>query len=208
MFHHRKGMDQRWRTHYRHTSCVIYAALVLFGMCFMVSLVLIWPQHYSSLVFDSKMMYRNILDVKDYWTCDPDYYHFVIDKPSTDKALLTMYVYNVTNADEVIQRGYKPKMRETGPYGYSIEASKYDVTFHDMDGDNPNITDSSQVFFQRWHILHRRWLFFSDVWRGVHEQLPWRVAIMVEWRFYLFGKFKLHENFILKMFLQNFENFS
>ena len=84
-------MDVKWRRHYRETTSTLSVALILFGTCFLLALGFIWPQHYSAIVFNSKMEYRTIVDAKDYWTCDPDYINFVFDEPTVDEALLQMY---------------------------------------------------------------------------------------------------------------------
>ena len=155
MYHHKLGMDQKWRKHYRETNSVLFVVMIIFGVTFTLSLSLIWPQHYSSLIFNSKMNYRTIMDVHDYWTCDPDYYDFVVDNPPTERSMITMYVYNVTNPDEIIQRGYKPKMKETGPYGFSRESYKYNVTFHEYNATfhANNTGDGSHVYFEEYYIL-------------------------------------------------------
>jgi hypothetical protein len=41
-----------------------------------------------------------------------DYENFVIDEPTTDVALYTFYVFNVTNAPDIYQRGNEPAVAE------------------------------------------------------------------------------------------------
>ena len=67
--------------------------------------------------------------------------------------------------------GYKPKMRETGPYGYRLINHKYDVSFQ-----SPNIsafaneTDSTSVYFREFSLIEEshdvmaceRWFYKTD----------------------------------------------
>jgi len=43
------------------------------------------------------------------------------------------YVFNVTNADDVIAYGAKPKVKELGPYTYDLKRSRTDLQFNDED---------------------------------------------------------------------------
>ena len=52
--------------------------------------------------------------------------------------MLNFWVWNVTNAQFVISRGYKPQVIETGPYGYKKRTYKYEVEFER--GDNNTIS--------------------------------------------------------------------
>jgi len=78
-------------------------------------------------------LHTHSVDVEDYWTCNRYYERFIIDEPSSEVSLITFYVFNVTNADEIVQRGYKPHIAETGPYGYTKNTFKYDVSFESAD---------------------------------------------------------------------------
>ncbi|XP_043529819.1 scavenger receptor class B member 1 isoform X1 [Frieseomelitta varia] len=46
---------------------------------------------------------------------------------------LSIYIYNVTNADEFLNDGEKPALQELGPYVYVQHWEKVDVQFHDND---------------------------------------------------------------------------
>lgn len=46
---------------------------------------------------------------------------------------LSIYIYNVTNADEFLNVGEKPALQEIGPYVYVQHWEKVDVQFHDND---------------------------------------------------------------------------
>ena len=85
------------------------------------------------------------MDVEDYWTCSDEYNKFVIDEPVADIRLFSFYVFNVTNTLTTVQRGFKPAMLETGPYGYEIASYKYDITF--------NANDSSTVSYREYNVL-------------------------------------------------------
>lgn len=46
---------------------------------------------------------------------------------------LSVYIYNVTNADEFLNDGEKPALMELGPYVYTQHWEKVDVKFNDND---------------------------------------------------------------------------
>lgn len=131
MEHHQKNMARKWERHYRETKTVCAGAMILFGLVFAIPLVLIYPQQFSKVIFNSRMAYHLIIDSEDYFTCDKDYINFIIDEPRENLALYNFYVFNVTNSIDVITRGYKPYIKETGPYGYRKLTYKYDVSFSD-----------------------------------------------------------------------------
>jgi hypothetical protein len=70
--------------------------------------------------------------VDDFYLCNEKYKEFIFDTPHTDVRLLSFYVFNVTNPLDVIRRGYKPALVETGPYGYYRRTYKYDIYFEDV----------------------------------------------------------------------------
>ena len=43
--------------------------------------------------------------------------------------MLNFWIWNVTNAEYVIARGYKPQVQEVGPFGYKKKTYKYEVEF-------------------------------------------------------------------------------
>jgi hypothetical protein len=71
---------------------------------------------------------------------------FITDEPLPELNLMTFYIYNITNPQESIQRGYKPHILETGPYGYSKSTYKYDISFE--------TTDSDLVSYKEYSMLH------------------------------------------------------
>lgn len=145
MEHFQKGMNRKWQRHYRETKMTWSVIAMLFGLLVLFPLVVFWPQYYSPVVFNSRMMYHFIIDIEDYFTCSNDYQGFVVEEPSTDISLLSIYVFNITNPADVFQRGYKPHVSETGPYGYSKKTYKYDVYFDPV--------DSLYVSFKEYSLL-------------------------------------------------------
>ena len=141
-----KGMAQKRDRHYPETNTVIAVAMMLFGACSAFVLILVWPQIFSVEVFNSRLSYSLIVDVEDYFTCDNSYVDFVIDEPTSDYAMVTMYVFNVTNAADVFLIGFKPRMVETGPYGFVKYTYKYDIAFDDQE-------KSETVSFKEYSLL-------------------------------------------------------
>lgn len=118
---------------------------MLIGLSTFFCLFFVYPQRYSREIFNSRLSYYLIVDVEDYWTCTDEFNQFVIDEPPVDIRLFSFYVFNATNTLNTIQRGFKPAMQETGPYGYQIYSYKYDITF------DPE--DSSTVSYKEYNIL-------------------------------------------------------
>jgi hypothetical protein len=145
MEHLQHGMQRKWERHYKETRSNISVGLIILGIAGFLALNIIWPQKYSQTVFDSRLRYYLILDIEDYWTCSNEYDKFVIDDPIADIRLFSFYVFNITNPLTTIQRGYKPDLVETGPYGYEMHSYKYNIYFQ--------ANDSSTVSYQEYSIL-------------------------------------------------------
>lgn len=138
-------MKRKWERYYRETNATIGAALILFGCTFMISMSALWPQMYAPLLFDSRLSYHLVMDIEDLWTCNKDFQNFVVDEPPTDVALTQFFVFNITNAPDVIQRGYKPYVTEIGPYAYQKLSYKYEIFF--------NSNDTTKVEFKEFTML-------------------------------------------------------
>lgn len=147
-----KTMAYKRDRHFGETKTIIAATLFLFGFLSCFCLVLIWPQIYAIQVFNSKAAYKLIIDVEDYFTCNEDYKKFVIDEPDSSYSMFSIYVFGVGNAADVFQRGAKPVMTETGPFGFLRHSYRYEISF-----DDP--TRSETVSFKEFSVL----LELSDV---------------------------------------------
>jgi len=145
MEHLQHGMARKWDRHYRSSRTVLSVALMIFGVFFMIPLVVIWPQFFSATTFDSRLAYHLMIDAEDYWTCNKDFTNFVIHEPADDDALFTIFVFSVSNAAGVLQTGQKPTVTEQGPYGYKRSSFKYDISF------NPG--DQSTISFKEYNLL-------------------------------------------------------
>lgn len=142
-----KSMFRKRERHFNEIKTIISVALFLFGATACICLVFIWPQLYSIQVFNSKLMYKLIIDTEDYFTCDKDYKKFVIDEPDTSYSMISFYVFGVSNPNDVFQRGYKPSMVETGPFGFLKYTYRYDISF-----DDPR--KSTTISFKEYSILN------------------------------------------------------
>ena len=147
-----KTMAYKRDRHFGETKTIIAVTLFLFGFLSCFCLVLIWPQIYAIQVFNSKATYKLIIDVEDYFTCNEDYKKFVIDEPDSSYSMFSIYVFGVGNAADVFQRGAKPVMTETGPFGFLRHSYRYEISF-----DDP--TRSETVSFKEFSVL----LELSDV---------------------------------------------
>jgi len=147
MEHLQHGMKRKWERHFRETNTNISVALMVLGLSFLVSLLYVYPQKFSKIIFDSRLAFNLMVDVEDYWTCTKQYDAFVVDEPSADIKLFAFFVFNVTNTLTVIQRGFKPIMVELGPYGYLMHSYKYDVYF-EPEG-------STTISFKEYNVLRQ-----------------------------------------------------
>lgn len=145
MEHLQHGMQRKWERHYRETKTNLSIFLILLGLSSFIYLFLIYPQIFSSIIFNSRLKNYVITDIEDYWTCSEHYNNFIIDSPSKEVRLFSFYIFNISNTFTTIQRGFKPSMVETGPYAYEILTTKYNVFFHPI--------DSSTVSYQEYSIL-------------------------------------------------------
>lgn len=133
MIHQQQGMARRWERHYPETRSTLASGLALFGAVILVVLGMIWPQKLSAEIFNSRLAYHLIMDLEDLWTCDKDYIRFIVDEPKEDQASLQFYFFNISNAAGILERGYKPRVQEVGPYAFRKKTYKYDVYFDPVD---------------------------------------------------------------------------
>ena len=56
-------------------------------------------------------------------------------EPATD--LFVVYLWHVTNTENFIEGGYKPRLQEMGPYAYVKQAYKYDIVHIQRQGICP-----------------------------------------------------------------------
>jgi hypothetical protein len=141
-----KSMAQKRERHFNESKTVLSVALMLFGVCACFCLVLIWPQSYLIRVFNSKLAYHLVLDVEDYFTCNNEYQNFVVDEPDPSYSMFSVFIFNVSNSFDVLTRGNKPDMVETGPYGFVKYTYKYDISFSDP-------VESTTVTFKEYSVL-------------------------------------------------------
>eukprot|EP01038_Epipyxis_sp_PR26KG_P014212 gene14212-19069_t len=152
-----KNMTQKRERHFNETKTIISIVIMIIGACTCLCLVALWPQKFLVDVFQSRLAYHIVLRVEDFLTCNKDYYDFVIDEPDAESRMFMLYIYNISNAKAIYQRGYKPALVETGPYGFLKHSYKYDVSFHSAQS-NSNIEGSNKyntdyVTFKEYTLL-------------------------------------------------------
>ena len=133
MSHHSQAIRHKREQQYDDSASIFAVGLITVGFSLFLSLVIFWPQKYSSDVFNSRLSYQTINNVENYRTCDEDYRNFIVDEMPPDDGKMSFYLFNVTNVRDVIQEGYKPSLMESGPYGYKKSTFKYNVTFDPND---------------------------------------------------------------------------
>lgn len=139
-----KSMAQKRARHYGETKTVCAVFLLVLGLVLGLCLTLLWPQSFLVTIFDSRLMYQLVLSVDDYYSCSDKFKDFVIDEPKEDYQMMSFYLFSVTNPGQVIQQGYKPDLKEMGPFGYVKNTYRYDIYFSD---------DSSLVTFKEYSRL-------------------------------------------------------
>lgn len=120
--------------------------MILLGICIGVPLLVLYPFMFFGQIFNSRMAFHLVKDIEDYRTCDKDYVRFIVDEPKKNIALHKFYIWNVTNPADVMQKGYKPLLVESGPYGYEKKTYKYDVSFDTN-------SSSTTVSFKEYSVL-------------------------------------------------------
>ena len=133
MEHHNQGIKRKRQRQFRTSVSTVGAALIVVGFAFLTALCVFYPQKYLRDVFDARLSYHLVMDKDDYLTCGKDYRNFIYDEPNREEALVSFYVFNVTNPSDVVTRGYKPIIRQLGPYAFQKSTYKYNVTFDPND---------------------------------------------------------------------------
>ena len=171
MEHKQKGMERRWERHYPESRSTLASGMILFGVVIGVALGLVWPQVLSAQIFNSRLAYHLILDLEDYWTCDKDYIKFIVDEPTQSTAMYQFWLFNVSNAQDIIDRGFKPHVVEVGPYGFRKKTYKYDVYIDPVDSLYityqeytllEEITDDPQACVEQYGRMDRHFLASRD----------------------------------------------
>lgn len=137
-------MAQKRARHYGESKSLCAGALLIIGIVLGIVLVLIWPQSFLITIFNSRLMYQLVLSSDDYYACNEKFADFVVDEPKDDYAMLSFYIFSVTNPGRVIQQGFKPNLEEMGPFAYVKNTYRYDVLFSD---------DSSEVTYKEYSYL-------------------------------------------------------
>lgn len=140
-----KSMAQKRARHYNETKAIFALSLIVFGVCLSFSLIVMWPQSLLVSVFNSRLIYKLMVDNEDYFTCDKEYVSFVVDEPASSFAMISFYVFNISNAYEVMERGDPPVVAETGPFAFVRNTYRYDIYFA--------ANDSTSVTYKEFSYL-------------------------------------------------------
>ena len=70
---------------------------------------------------------------------------FITYEPNPEENFLSLFIFNITNTKEVITTGYKPKIFQTGPYGYTKSTYRYDISFETDDSDHVTYKEYSML---------------------------------------------------------------
>ncbi|GMH62818.1 hypothetical protein TrST_g12879 [Triparma strigata] len=156
---HVRGMKRKWDRHYYGAASLISKCCCMSGILLGVVTGLLWSQFLYIWGFDQNIMFRMVLDQNDQWSKDPMYMDFIHREVEPQTSLFSFYLWNVTNPEIVMRDGFKPVVREAGPYGYVKNVYKYDVQFSTDDSEfvtykqysfftpTPTDRDCYQMFF-------------------------------------------------------------
>mmetsp|Transcript_16259 Transcript_16259/g.33447 ORF Transcript_16259/g.33447 Transcript_16259/m.33447 type:complete len:1396 (-) Transcript_16259:49-4236(-) len=128
-----RGMVRKWDRHFYGRMDVFWKVMLVGGIVIAGVCGMLWVQFLFIWSFNSKIIFSAILDQNDQWSLDQTYVDFVHKKNDRQTSLTSFYLWNVTNAEQVITIGDKPNVREVGPFGYIKNTYKYSVTFHPPD---------------------------------------------------------------------------
>lgn len=71
MEYQHQGITKKWQRHFRGTKTAVSVCLMIVGLAAIIPLSILWPQYYSAYVFNSRLAFHLIIDIEDYFTCDP-----------------------------------------------------------------------------------------------------------------------------------------
>jgi CD36 family len=147
------GMALKRQRHYFGQRWMLLGkTAVLCGIAIFAAMCVLWSQLLYPLVLNAKVAFEVVIDSRDQAEQSPTYKAFLQglgveeQQQQSQYSLQSFYVWNITNPLEVLQLGYKPEMRQVGPYGYVKREQKYDVQFSEGD-------DSATVSYKQWHYL-------------------------------------------------------
>ncbi|CAM9656283.1 unnamed protein product [Ascophyllum nodosum] len=145
------GMTKKWQQHFAHGKWIQLGNISVQISCvlFLVMCIL-WSQLLYPQALNSKTLFEAIIDGKDQVASNPSYIRWLAGLFSDEKeltagyALHSFYVWHVTNPSEILEQGFKPKLEETGPFGYKKRTTKYDALF--------SANDSAKVTYRSWTV--------------------------------------------------------
>ena len=147
------GMARKWQTHYRPSRWMLLGqTLALAGLAIFLSMCVLWSQLLHPMIFDSTLSFTAVVDAQDQAAQSPSYTAFLNDLGAAETqlqaqyTLQSLYVWNVTNPQQVLQQGFKPEMHQVGPFGFVKKSAKYNVQFSADDG-------SATVSYRQWEYL-------------------------------------------------------
>ncbi|KAG5178561.1 hypothetical protein JKP88DRAFT_261336 [Tribonema minus] len=133
------GMSKKWQRHFRHSQWQLAGKLgVAAGGMLFLSMCVAWTQILYPLVLNSKVAFEVVLSAEDQASGAPAYAAFTRDLYAAEAAaaaaapaaaLTALYLWNVTNARDVVASGYMPRLAQAGPYAFVRRTRRYDIVF-------------------------------------------------------------------------------
>lgn len=106
----------------------------LIGQCFVTSgsvllivLTFLWSQYLFPTMLDSNVAFDAVLNQYDQFTNDWTFKDFEHREQDSATDLFILYLWHVTNTENFIESGYKPRLQEKGPYAYMKQAYRYHI---------------------------------------------------------------------------------
>lgn len=106
----------------------------LVGQCFvtsgavlMIVLTFLWSQYLFPTMLDANVAFDAVLNQYDQFTNDWTFKDFEHREQDLATDLFILYLWHVTNTENFIESGYKPRLQEKGPYPYVKQAYKYHI---------------------------------------------------------------------------------
>ena len=126
--YHKSIAKKRQRT-FKECRLLTGLSLIIIGVVLFVVMSLLWSQFLFPLAFNSSLLFQLTIEKNDYLTCSSEYLSFLNNTADASTSVFSFYLFNVSNTADVIQRGDRPVLNQTGPFSYEISHFKYDVSF-------------------------------------------------------------------------------
>lgn len=93
-----QSMAQKRARHYNQMKALLSVFLIGVSSCSLITLIFLWPQLYLSTIFDSRVLFKMVVEENDFYRCSDDFTAFVEDFGGRNESLLSVYVFAISKS--------------------------------------------------------------------------------------------------------------